>query len=155
MQYIDPTTGLSVGIYNIRAAHPHISIPDGADLTDLGYAPIAQTPMPELQPGEFATPGSPIETKNGWEETWVVNPRPIPFSVSKLQAIESLAHFGFLDTVEAVMSNPDTPAQMKRAWTHATEFLRESPTVAALAGILGLDKTQLDNLFIFASNITA
>ena len=155
MQYIDPTTGLSVGIYNIRAAHPHISIPDGADLTDLGYALIVQTPIPELQPGEFATPGSPIETENGWEETWVVNPRPIPFSVSKSQAIEALAHFGFLDTVEAFMSNPDTPAQMKRAWTYATEFMRESPAVAVLAGILGLDKTQLDNLFIFASNITA
>ena len=115
MNYIEILSGQRIGLREVRAAHPSMSILDGADLTDLGYALIVQTPMPELQPGEFATPSSPIETENGWEETWEVNPRPIPFSLSKFQAIEALAHFGFLDTVEAFISNPDTPAQMKRA----------------------------------------
>ena len=155
MQYINISTGLSVGIQAIRAAHPTLSIPDGADLSDLGYAQLVGTPQPTLQPGEYLTSGPAQQVGGEWHATWVINPPPVPVSVSKFQAIEALERAGYLGTVEAIMSAPETPEKMKRAWTHATEFLRDSPTVAALAGVLGLDSAALDALFVTAAGISA
>lgn len=78
MNYIEILSGQRTSLREIRAAHPSMSIPDGADLTDLGYALIVQTPMPELQPGESAVPG-PVENVGGqWRETWTVLPPPAP-----------------------------------------------------------------------------
>ena len=155
MYYVEIATGTRVSIYAIRALHPNMSIPDGADLGGLGYARIFDAPQPTLQPGEYLTVGPAEQVDSEWHATWIINPPPVPFSASKFQAIEALAQFGYLDTVEAIMSAPETPAQMKRAWTHATEFLRDSPTVAALAGVLGLDAAQLDALFVTAAGISA
>ena len=155
MQYIEATTGLPVSFYAIRALHQQMSIPDGADLTDLGYAQLTETTPPTLQTGEYLTSGPAEQVGSEWHATWIINPPPVPFSVSKFQAIEALAYFGYLETVETIMASPETPAQMKRAWTHATEFLRESPTVAALAGILGLDTDTLDALFVYAEGVVA
>lgn len=155
MQYIKSATGLPASLYAIRAAHPHMSIPDGADLTDLGYAQLVDTPPPTLQPGEYLTAGPAQQVGSEWHATWVVNPPPVPLSVSKLQAIEALAQAGYLDTVEAIMSAPETPEKMKRAWKHANDFLRDSPTVAALAGVLGLDSAALDALFVTAAGVSA
>ena len=41
------------------------------------------------------------------------------------------------------------------AWQDATEFLRVSATVAAMATMLGLTESQVDQLFITAKGIEA
>lgn len=155
MNYIETSTAQRLAIHAIRAAHPSMSIPDGADLTELGYVQLTETPPPALQPGEYLTAGPAQQVGGEWHATWVVNPPPVPVSVSKLQAIEALAQAGYLDTVEAIMSAPETPEKMKRAWKHANDFLRDSATVAALAGALGLDDKALDALFVTAAGISA
>ena len=72
---------------------------------------------------------------------------------SRFQAKAALLAAGMLDDVEAVMATADPLARM--AWADATEFRRNSPTIAALAIIAGLTETQVDDLFRVAITITA
>ena len=108
MNYIEILSGQRTSLREIRAAHPSMSIPDGADLTDLGYALIVQTPMPELQPGESAVPG-PVENVGGqWRETWTVLPPPAPDTrVTKL-AFDN--RFTGSENVLIEMTSLDNPA---------------------------------------------
>ncbi|WP_447043975.1 phage tail fiber protein [Vreelandella sp. H-I2] len=71
-------------------------------------------------------------------------------AVSRLQALQSLDDFGYLDQVETIITNmPDTPEgrKTKRAWAEAQEFRRMSPTIIELLGILELTPEQADELF--------
>lgn len=82
--------------------------------------------------------------------------RPVvPEAVSRFQARAALALTGHFGAVEALMSAPGTPLMMRLAWQDATEFRRDSPTVAAMAGALGLDSDALDSLFVAAKEIAA
>lgn len=79
----------------------------------------------------------------------------VPASVSRFQARAALAMAGYFDGIEARMSAPETPVVMRLAWQDATTFDRDSATVAALAGVLGLDSAALDALFVTAAGIRA
>lgn len=76
-------------------------------------------------------------------------------SVSRFQARAALHLSGILTTVEALMSAPETDMLAKLAWQDAQEFRRNSPTVLAMAGALGLTDEQLDQLFEVAKSIEA
>ena len=78
MYYIEIATGTRVSIYAIRALHPNMSIPDGADLGGLGYARIFDAPQPALQPGEYTTAGPVVEVGAEWAQTWIVHAAPSP-----------------------------------------------------------------------------
>ena len=78
MYYIEIATGTRVSIYAIRTLHPHMSIPDGADLADLGYAPIVLDSTPLLAPGESYAPGQLQQEGSIWRQTWVILPPPDP-----------------------------------------------------------------------------
>lgn len=82
-------------------------------------------------------------------------PPVIPQSVSRFQARAALHLAGLLDDVEALMAAPDTPALAKLAWADAMEFERQSPTIAALAGAVGLTEQDIDALFVTAAGIKA
>lgn len=88
-------------------------------------------------------------------EPAAVPPVFIPSSVSRFQARAALLSAGLLDDVEAAMASPDTPRITQLAWQDAQEFRRDSPTVAAMASMFGLSDSQLDDLFLMASGITA
>ncbi len=79
----------------------------------------------------------------------------VPFSVSRFQARAALHLAGLLDDVEALMAAQDTPALAKLAWADAMEFERQSPTIAALAGAVGLTEQDIDALFVTAAGIKA
>jgi hypothetical protein len=79
----------------------------------------------------------------------------VPESVSRFQARVALYQAGYLQTIDTYMALADTPVLSKLAWQDAQEFRRKSPTVLALAQMLGLTETQLDDLFIFASKVKA
>jgi len=79
----------------------------------------------------------------------------IPQSVSRFQARAALHLSGLLETVEAMMAAPETPALAKLAWADAQEFKRNSPTVLGIAGALALTDDQLDDLFTTAAGIEA
>ena len=76
---------------------------------------------------------------------------PALTSVSPAQARLALLRAGLLDQVEAIVAAADVPTQI--AWNNASVIERNSPTVAALAGALGLTDAQLDDLFTTAAGI--
>lgn len=73
--------------------------------------------------------------------------------VSRFQARAALFAAGKLAAVEAVVAATGGMAAI--AWADASEFRRDSPTIAALAGAAGLTDTDLDALFQAAAQITA
>lgn len=75
--------------------------------------------------------------------------------VSRFQARVALQNFGLFDAVNQALSAPDAPFLAKEAWESASVFRRMSPTVMAMAGILGLNDEQLDELFRAAKEIQA
>lgn len=75
--------------------------------------------------------------------------------ISPFQARAALAQAGLLAAVEALMADPATPEIARLAWLHAQEFRRNSPTLLALAGALGLDEAALEALFDAAATIVA
>lgn len=86
------------------------------------------------------------------------NPPPVvsvPQSVTRFQAQAALYLAGLLDDVEALMSDPSTPALAKIAWANALEFKRTSPTIAAMSAVLGMTDAQIDQLFITAATLDA
>lgn len=92
------------------------------------------------------------------EEAEALRPVPVPSVpqiVSRFQARAALHLAGLLDDVEAMMALPETPVLAKLAWADAQEFERGSPTIAALAGQIGLTEEQIDQLFIAAAGIKA
>lgn len=84
-----------------------------------------------------------------------VQPPVVPQTVTRFQALAALHLAGHLPAVEAIMANPATPILSKLAWENALSFERSSPTLAGLAGALGLTSAQLDALFTTAAGLSA
>ena len=82
-----------------------------------------------------------------------VLPPSVPFSVTPFQAKAALFAAGLLPAVEAAIAAAPKVAQL--AWSDATEFTRDSPTIATMAAALGLTDAQVDALFIAAKAIEA
>jgi hypothetical protein len=98
-------------------------------------------------------PPGPGYTYDGTQ--WVAPPVYIPQQVTRFQALAALSNAGLLTQAQAIIDDPATPEISKLAWANALHFERTSPTLIALAGALGLSDSDLDNLFIEASQITA
>jgi len=77
----------------------------------------------------------------------------VPYTVTPFQAKAALLQAGLLDTVKAAIAS--APAITQLAWSDATEFTRDSPTIATMAGALGLSSAQVDALFVAAAAIQA
>jgi hypothetical protein len=73
--------------------------------------------------------------------------------VSRFQAKAALAAAGKLEAANAIVAAASDMAKL--AWAEALVFRRDSPTIAALAPLLGLDDIALDNLFRAAAEIKA
>lgn len=152
MRYIKD--GLISTIDDIRILFPNISMPDDANLDDLGYTKIEATPYAQPGDGEISERGEPEEYELGkWRETWVVKPEPAPQTVSRLQAKAALLQAGLLDAVQAMVNHPDTDRLVQLAWAEALEFNRTSPAILGMASAMGWTDTQLDELFKAAHQI--
>lgn len=88
-------------------------------------------------------------------EPYVPPPPVVPATVTRFQALAVLAAGGYLDTVRTYINTLDVNNVQRLAWENAADWERTSPTLNALAAILGLDDTQVDDLFIAASSISA
>lgn len=71
--------------------------------------------------------------------------------ISRFQARAALMQAGLLADVELALAGAGPLAQL--AWAEAVEFRRTSPTIAAIAGALGLTEVQIDDLFRAAAAI--
>lgn len=79
----------------------------------------------------------------------------VPQSVTRFQARAALMQANLLDDVEAMMSSPETDPFITLAWKEVLEFRRDSPTILSIIHVLGLTEEQVDDLFRFASTISA
>ena len=88
-------------------------------------------------------------------EPYVAPPTPIPATVTRFQALAVLAAGGYLDTVRTYINTLDQNNVQRLAWENATDWERTSPTLNALAAMLGLTDAQVDELFIAAAQVSA
>ena len=88
-------------------------------------------------------------------EPYVPPPPPIPATVTRFQALATLAAGGWLDTVHVYIDALPRNNVQRLAFENATDWERTSPTVNAIAAMLGLSDAQVDELFIAASQVSA
>lgn len=81
--------------------------------------------------------------------------RPVPNEVTRFQALAALMQAGLLSDIEAYMSSPEADSFTQLAWKEASTFSRSSPLVTSIGGLFSLTEAQIDDLFVFASTITA
>lgn len=105
-----------------------------------------ETPALNVATGEYYTI-TLIEDEGSIGDSYV------PDVISPFQARAALLAAGMLDAVEQAIeaSGPE----IRIAWEYATEWRRDSPTIATLADVLGLSVEDVDNLFIAAAEIVA
>lgn len=70
MRYVK--NGEVFSVYELRRAHPNVSIPEGADCAALGYDFLTETPQPAAQPWCRVVEGAPLDNT----QVWVQEPLP-------------------------------------------------------------------------------
>jgi response regulator RpfG family c-di-GMP phosphodiesterase len=75
--------------------------------------------------------------------------------VTRFQALATLAAGGWLDTIHVYIDALPRNNVQRLAFENATDWERTSPTVNAIAAMLGLSDAQVDDLFIAASQVSA
>jgi hypothetical protein len=56
-------------VQQVRLLHPETSIREGADLSDLGYAPLTEVPQPAPEPYHYVEQGSVVNNTQTWLQT--------------------------------------------------------------------------------------
>lgn len=87
-------------------------------------------------------------------------PDLVPQVVSRYQGREAmwqtpLGDQSLFEAAEALLADPATAPQYKRAWDDLQEFHRDSEMLSVIAATLGLTAAQVDALFILAASIKA
>jgi hypothetical protein len=83
-------------------------------------------------------------------------PTAVPYSVTRRQAKHALLLAGLLGNVQPALDAIADPVQktiMQIEWDDSQEFERNRPSLIAIGTALGLDSTELDDLFITASGL--
>jgi hypothetical protein len=81
---------------------------------------------------------------------------PIPQQITAGQGREALYNVGLFANVQPAIDaidDVDTKWRVQNAWDNRPTWERQSPFVAMMAGILGLDDEQADRLFIAAAQL--
>lgn len=157
MRYINEET-LEILSHRELCIATNASIPRGQE-----YGPwkVIQETEPPAPIDGFIVQQDGVEARDGgFYSKWVQVEAPkdgimVPQSISRFKAMAALHQAGLLEAVENYMAEPTTPFLQKLAWKEAQSFERNSPTVAALAGLLNLTDSQLDQMFIDADKIIA
>jgi hypothetical protein len=148
----------------IRAAHPNMSIPDGADLTDIGYYLIEVIEPPTVTAVQRLTKGEPEEYSPGhWRETWIVT--DIPLSEVKATKQAELAAIRYQHetagiTISGMTIETDRESQALITGAYCTSLLNPSVLIdwkggngwtqidaATIAGIAGAVSTHVQACF--------
>ena len=157
--YINIQTQTAAHTRDIRKSHPNMSLPDGVDLTDLGYALLEPVARPEPGEGEIVRKGDPEEYEAGkWRETWIVEaapPPPVPQAVSRLQARLALIQIGKWEITKAYFEEPERTAEEIAFFEDSTVYRRDNPVMIAAAAYVGVTEEQLDDLFRLAATLVA
>lgn len=141
----DQTTGRVVCLADYSRLKRGAIVPESNEL----YADVEAWVAEGNTLAEFdGYPEIPMTTEQlqDWRESAVV---------SRFQARAALRQAGLRSQVETIIEDPATDPLVVDAWHAAQEFRRMSPTILALADQLGLNETEVDDLFHQASLIEA
>ena len=113
-----------------------------------------------IESGIFVNPDTNVEylewlAEGNTPDPYIPPPPSIPSSVTRFQALATLAAGGYLDTVHAYIDTLPRSNITRLAFENAGDWERTSPTVNALATMLGLTDTEVDELFIAADQVSA
>lgn len=86
MNYIRTKTLAVKNLSVIRDENPQMSIPDGADLSDLGYAPVLPTVAPTPGPWGRVVTSPPAQIGGEWYEAYTVESVSTPEIVAAVTA---------------------------------------------------------------------
>ena len=158
MNYLDDQDHV-VAVDVIRAAHPNMSIPDGADLSGIGYRRILPAiEIPEPGEGQIVVQRPPQLIAGQWREVFAVEPAPVvvPQQITRAQGKATLIKTGrwpaILAYVETI-SDPTEKAMAQVALHDTLNWERTSPTVLQAAAALGMTSAELDELFISSAKV--
>lgn len=132
-------------IQEIRQENPNMSIPADADCSGLGFEFLEEVKAP-VQDGFYAVEVAPINNKQTWEliPIQVI----VPGHVTMRQARLYLLSKGLLNMVDSIVSQNEA---WKIEWEYATDVVKNSPLVSALASELNLSAEDIDVMFSEAS----
>lgn len=159
MNYINIASGQVTSIAVIREAHPNMSIPEGADLSGIGYRRILPAlEVPDPGEGQIVVQRPPQLIAGQWREVFAVEPAPVvvPQTITRAQGKIALIMSGrwpaVLAHVEAI-ADPTAKAMAEVALHDTLNWERASPTVAQMAEALNMTSGELDQLFISAAKV--
>lgn len=155
MKYINTNSENVLTLDAIRKLHPNMSIPDGADLSEIGYAEVHEGEYPSFSPNMIVSEGPIVNIGGEWFTTYTQTQiqtqteNMVPHSVTMGQARLALFDLGKLNDVLFILNSLPEP-QKQRAlieWEYRPTVDRDSALVLQLGQALNLD---LDALFIAA-----
>ena len=143
-------------------------ITDGA-LADAGVYPL-HSARPAVQRDQIAEPTAIELIDDAWVQQWTVRATtpeeqaaidegdkvPVPQQISSGQGREALYNVGLFANVQPsidAIEDADTQWRVQNAWDYRPTWERQSPFVAMMVGILGLDDEQTNQLFIDAAQL--
>lgn len=77
----------------------------------------------------------------------------VPEKVTIRQAKLALLAYGILDEADAILQSPNVPRKTKIEWEYANEIERRWVDESGIMSYLGVEKEQLDELFLYASSL--
>lgn len=132
-------------------------------LAEVGVFRLRSTP-PVVDAGQVAEPVGVEFVEGEWVREWAVRDAtpeeieamkpPVPQQITSGQGREALYDAGLFANVQPAIDaieDADTKWRVQNAWDNRPTWERQSPFVAMMAGILGLDSGALDQLFITAA----
>ena len=158
MNYIDANNQV-VALAVIRDAHPNMSIPDGADLRDIGYERVYPALTTPITTGpEVLVSKPPEKVDEVWREVFAVETAPVlvPQQITRAQGKAALIIQGHWQEVLDYVASIQDPTQRALAEVALHDTLtweRSSPFLNAAAEGTGMTDEQLDALFIQAGGI--
>lgn len=137
----------------LRALHPNVSLPDGGDMTQYGYAHLVMTPAPQAEPGHAVVQGTIVDGAQTWVQVPIVV--EVPQSVTMRQARLALLNAGLLTEVNSAVAGMSGAAgdAARIEWEFSSMVERHKVLVTSLGTVLGLSDAQLDALFINAATL--
>lgn len=129
-------------------------LPGGIEITEAQYAEALNAMLlgnqVSIEGGFQIIPGPAPDTPPPTQE----GPQ-VPQEVTAAQGGIALIQAGLMGAVQAAVDAPDTPAEVKWAWSRATSWHRHSPGLLYLATKAGITSQQMDDLFTAAAQIVA
>lgn len=83
-------------------------------------------------------------------------PTPVPYSVTRRQALQQLTILGVVGQIDTIISNIVDPAEQEMVrifWNESTSFERSNPYIIMISDALGWTSADLDTAFIEAKKL--